>query len=326
MAGTWDRADPRGAITAAAAAHSNWGRWGEDDVRGTVNFIDAAKRREAAGLIRRGDTFSLSIEFGPSGPQHGRGGRTNPIWAARSLETRDRGDVPFPPHGFGGVDDLVIMPLQCATQWDGLGHIFDRGHAWNGRDASTVASFQGDAVTGIHTLASPVVGRGVLLDVGRALGEDDGELPDAFAITSAHLEATIAAQGASSAVGRGDIVLVRTGQLARTRRQGWGMYAGGDAPGLSFETIGWLHTTEIAALATDTWGFEVRPNEFDVPAFQPVHQVVIPNLGLLIGEIWDLDLLAEDCAADGRYDFFLTAAPIPFYGAAGAPVNPVAVK
>ena len=51
-----------------------------------------------------------------------------------------------------------------------------------------------------------------------------------------------------------------------------------------------------------------------------------PNVGLLIGEIWDLDLLAEDYAADGRYDFFLTAAPIPFYGAAGAPVNLVAVK
>lgn len=65
---------------------------------------------------------------------------------------------------------------------------------------------------------------------------------------------------------------------------------------------------------------------FNDEPFQPVHQVVIPNLGLLIGEIWDLDLLAEDCAADGRYEFFLAAAPIPFYGAVGAPVNPVAVK
>ena len=88
-------------------------------------------------------------------------------------------------------------------------------------------------------------------------------------------------------------MLVRTGQLARARRDGWGDYAGGPAPGLSLTTAGWLHRTEIAAIATDTWGFEVRPNEFDVPAFQPLHQVVIPNLGLTIGEMWDLDALGR---------------------------------
>jgi len=86
-----------------------------------------------------------------------------------------------------------------------------------------------------------------------------------------------------------------------------------------------LHGTEIAAIATDTWGFEVRPNEFD-HAFQPLHQVAIPNMGLLIGEMWDLDALAADCAADGVYEFWLTAAPLRITGAVGSPVNPIAVK
>jgi kynurenine formamidase len=126
-------------------------------------------------------------------------------------------------------------------------------------------------------------------------------------------------------VGPGDIVLVRTGQLARVRRDGWGGYAGGPAPGLSFTCARWLHRTEIAAIATDTWGFEVRPNEFD-HAFQPLHQVVIPHIGLYIGEMWDTEALAADCAADGRYEFWLTAAPIPVTGAVGAPVNPIAIK
>ena len=125
-----------------------------------------------------------------------------------------------------------------------------------------------------------------------------------------------------SRVGRGDIVLVRTGQLARARRDGWGDYAGGPAPGLSLTTAGWLHRTEIAAIATDTWGFEVRPNEFDAPAFQPLHQVVIPNLGLTIGEMWDLEALGETCAASGRYDFLLSAAPLPITGAVGSPDQP----
>ena len=146
-----------------------------------------------------------------------------------------------------------------------------------------------------------------------------------FAITAEHLAATISAQGPSATVSRGDIVLVRTGQLNRARREGWNDYAGGAAPGLSFTTADWLHDSEIAAIATDTWGFEVRPNEFD-HAFQPLHQVAIPNIGLFIGEMWDLDQLAEDCSRDGVYEFFLTAAPLPVTGAVGAPVNPIAVK
>ena len=101
--------------------------------------------------------------------------------------------------------------------------------------------------------------------------------------------------------------------------------AGGAAPGLSLTTAGWIHRTEMAAIATDTWGFEVRPNEFDVPAFQPLHQVSIPNIGLTIGEMWDLEELASACAESGSYEFLLSAPPLPVTGAVGSPVNPVAI-
>ncbi|GAA2086678.1 cyclase family protein [Kitasatospora saccharophila] len=319
-----DRTDPEGAIAAAAKAYSNWGRWGADDRLGTLNFLDEAKRRQAAGLIRQGVSFSLSQRFDMDGPQKGWRRRTNPVHTMLDTGTDAAAGLQGFPHGIGGADDVIAMPLQCSTQWDGLGHIFDHGRAWNGRDAATTVTSDGDRVTGIEHMAHQIAGRGVLLDVGRAIGTD-GELPDGFAITEEHLRATIEAQGPSSAVGRGDIVIVRTGQFSRVRRDGWGEYAGGPAPGLSFTTAGWLHRTEIAAIATDTWGFEVRPNEFD-HAFQPLHQVAIPNIGLLIGEMWDPDALAEHCAADGSYEFWLTAAPLPITGAVGSPVNPVAVK
>ncbi|MGW3119502.1 cyclase family protein [Streptomyces sp. NPDC001107] len=319
-----DRANPAGAIADAAKRCSNWGRWGQDDVLGTLNFLDEGKRREGAALIRRGVSFSLAQRFEANGPQNGWRRRTNPVHTMLSSGLDAEFGPPEFPHGLGGADDVVFMPLQASTQWDGLGHVFDHGMAYNGRRASAVVTSEGDQLTGIETVADRIAGRGVLLDVGRAIGTD-GELPDGFAITAEHLEATIAAQGESSRVGRGDLLLVRTGQLARTRRDGWGDYAGGPAPGLSFTTADWLHTREIAGIATDTWGFEVRPNEFD-RAFQPLHQVAIPHMGLFIGEIWDLDALAADCAADGIYDFFLTAAPIPVTGAVGAPVNPIAIK
>jgi hypothetical protein len=89
--------------------------------------------------------------------------------------------------------------------------------------------------------------------------------------------------------------------------------------------VDWLHRAEIAAVATDTWGFEVRPNEFD-HAFQPLHQVAIPHIGLFIGEMWDPDALAAACAEDGIYEFFLVAAPLKVTGAVGAPLNPIAVR
>jgi kynurenine formamidase len=312
------------AIAEAVQRYRNWGRWGADDRLGTVNFIDEAKRRRAAGLVRRGTSFSLSQSFDMDGPQNGWRRRTNPVHTMLDTGTDAAAGKQGFPHGIGGADDVIAMPLQCSTQWDGLGHIFDHGMAWNGRAAADVVTSDGDLVTGIEHLASPVVSRGVLLDVGRAIGTD-GELPDGFAITEDHLATTVAAQGPSSTVERGDIVVVRTGRLSRARRDGWGDYAGGPSPGLSFWTAGWLHRTEIAAIATDTWGFEVRPNEFP-NAFQPLHQIAIPNMGLLIGELWDLDALAGDCADDGVYEFLLAAGPLKVTGAVGAPLNPLAVK
>ena len=313
-------------LAKARAAYRNWGRWGADDVLGTLNHLDDAKRAHAAGLVRRGRAISLALEFNEQGPQRGFRGRINPVHYMRDTGTDAAADRQGFPHGFGGADDHVVMPLQAGTQWDGLGHIYDNKLAWNGRSC-TIVNGDGDSVTGIEHMADDFVGRGVLLDVGRVVGEDGMELPDGFAITEEHLRATVEAQGPTSSVRRGDIVLIRTGQLNRVRRNGsWGEYAAGAAPGMSFSTLGWLHRTEIAAAATDTWGFEVRPYEFPDPCMSPLHQIAIPNMGLPLGEMFDLEALGADCEADGVYEFLLVAAPLPVTGAVGAPVNPIAVK
>lgn len=319
---TIDRFDPEGEIAKRAQAYRNWGRWGEDDVLGTLNFIDRAKRLEAAALVRTGQTVSLSLPFDMDGPQKGWRRRTNPVHTMLDTGTdAEQANQGF-PHGIGGADDVISMPLQCSTQWDGLGHIFDHGKAWNGRRAGNVVTSAGDLVTGIEHTAGALVTRGVLLDVGRHLEPGSGRLPDSCAITAEHLNATAASQNVE--VCRGDVVLVRTGQLTRALRDGWGEYAGGPAPGLSLTSAGWIHDTEVAAIATDTWGFEVRPNEFDVEAFQPLHQVAIPNMGLTIGEMWKLDELSKTCLGEGRWDFMLTAPSLPITGAVGTPVSPIA--
>lgn len=211
---TIDRTDPEGEIAKSAARNRNWGRWGEDDVRGTMNYLTDDLRSAAGSLIVKGVSFSLSQSFDMDGPQKGWRRRTNPVHTMLDTGTDAAAGIQGFPHGLGGADDVVSMPLQCSTQWDGLGHIFDHGVAWNGRPAGSVVTSLGDRVTGIETVANGIVGRGVLLDVGRRFGER-GELPDGFAITTDHLVATIEAQGPTSEVRRGDLVLIRTGQLSR---------------------------------------------------------------------------------------------------------------
>ena len=98
----------------------------------------------------------------------------------------------------------------------------------------------------------------------------------------------------------------------------WGGYAGGDAPGVKFENCYWCQDKQIAAICTDTWGVEVRPNE-TTEANQPWHWVVIPAMGLCMGEIFYLKELAEDCAEDGVYEFFFCGPPLIITGGTGSP-------
>ncbi|MGA7271748.1 MAG: cyclase family protein, partial [Acidimicrobiia bacterium] len=105
----------------------------------------------------------------------------------------------------------------------------------------------------------------------------------------------------------------------------WGDYAGGPAPGMGLESVDWVGSRDIAALAADTWGLEVRPNETP-DVFQPLHIVFIVHMGLWLGEIFDLDPLADDCSADGVYEFMFCGPPLPFTRAVGSPLNPMAIK
>ena len=159
--------------------------------------------------------------------------------------------------GIRAADDMVTMPLQCGTQWDGLGHVFYENYMWNGYDCREVTS-AGAQKCGIEKTKNKMVGRGVLLDVARALGKET--LADGYGITCEDLNNTAEAQAVT--VNRGDYVIVRTGQMeAKLKAGSWDGYPGGDAPGFAFETLEWIKRTELAALASDTWGCEVRPNE-----------------------------------------------------------------
>ncbi len=311
----------KNAIEEASRVLCNWGRWGTEDQCGTLNHVTPADMIAAAGLVRKGKAFGMGIPLDGKGPQNGLfGGRWNPIHTMLATGT-DAATGRQDDMGICYADDAIHMPVQAATHWDSLGHVFYKDKMYNGYDATWVDS-RGVHKLGIEHSRDRMVGRGVLLDVARFKGV--AYLEDGYGISNEELDATAKAQGVE--IRKGDFVILRTGQMERRMAEGdWGGYAGGDAPGVRFENCYWCQEKEIAAICSDTWGVEVRPNETK-DANQPWHWVVIPAMGLTMGEIFYLKELAEDCAADGVYEFFFTGPPLVITGGTGSMINPLAIK
>lgn len=314
--------DVRTAVEEVVAAYgdlSNWGRWGEDDQLGTAQLADPASILAAAASIRHGQVFPLGLPVDNAGFQllwSPEIPRTNPIHIMTKTGLDD-GDRPGPHF----AEDAIFMPLQAGTQWDALGHVHADGLMYNGHDAAQI-TVRGVGANSIDQLASRLVGRGVLLDVARAQGVD--VLAAAHPINAQQLRDTVSAHGVN--VRPGDHVLIRTGWLGRA--------LAGDLtvaefrasePGLDLDALRWLSEAGASAVAADNFGVEVIPST-DPDLYYPVHHIGIQQMGLTFGEFFVLDELAEDCAADGVYDFFFSGAPLPVTAGAGSPVNPIAVR
>jgi kynurenine formamidase len=302
-------------FTELAAAVNNWGRWGPDDERGTLNLITSQAIHNAAALVQTGERISLALPMSEAGPQLGFvKGRTNPIRttiARHELLGKDQAGVRF-------NDDAVSMGVQSATHWDALSHVSYDGRMYNGFPTSIIDD-DGATKLGAENLGA-IVGRGVLLDLAGAAGVD--RLDGGHALTPGDLER--AEEFGKVQVGSGDIVLLRTGQI-QLLHAGDKMGYSISTAGPSLQTVRWFHGRDVAAVATDNLSFEVFPGE-QKDLLLPVHMIHIVEMGLVQGQNFDLEALAADCAADGRYAFLLSASPDPIVGASGAPVVPVVIK
>jgi kynurenine formamidase len=302
-------------FTELAQAVNNWGRWGDEDERGTLNLITPGLIREAAASVSAGKQFSLALPMSEDGPQLGFvAGRTNPIRttiARHELLGSDEAGVRF-------NDDAVSMGVQAATHIDALAHVSYDGRMYNGFPTSVVDE-TGATRLGAEKLG-PIVSRGVLLDLARSAGVD--RLAGGHALTPDDLDA--AEELSKVTVGAGDIVLLRTGQIQHLHAGDKVAYSISTA-GPSMQTVRWFRDRDVAMVATDNLSFEVFPGEID-GLFLPVHMLHIVEMGLVQGQNFDLEALAADCADDGRYSFLVNATPEPIVHAAGAPATPVALK
>lgn len=297
---------------------SNWGRWGPDDRIGTLNYITAERIAAASRLVRDGRLIDLGLPVGSPGIQAGLGGRINP----QHVMSMTPPDFSARPDRMIVSDDMIIMPLQSVTQWDGLGHVGYDDLLYNGVPATSIGCMTGSTHYSIHQIATRgVAGRAVLLDTAALKGMD--RLAAGQAITVADLEAAEAQQ--SVRVGSGDILLMRTGWIRHYLVDGNAPAYWNGEPGLTLECAEWLHRRQVAAVAADNWGIEAMPPD-DTAYYMPFHCVAIRDMGMTLGELFDLEALAADCRADGRWEMFLCATPLKVIGGVGSPITPVAMK
>jgi kynurenine formamidase len=301
----------------------NWGRWGLDDEIGTANHITAESIVSAARLVRRGMVISCAIPLEAGAPVYPT--RLPPshmmTLSAADYAAGRRPSGSVPEGGMKFADDYIFAALQCSTQWDGLSHAWYGNELYNGVPEAEVRG-TGATRLSIDKLYQHFVGRGVLLDLPRALN-DGARLAPGYAITADDLDRAVSF--ARTSINQGDVVLIRTGHLAwfyelEDKSSFWR-----GAPGLGLTTVAWLHDRRVAAVALDTVAAEVQPPEVQ-GATLPLHGLLIRDLGLTIGEIFDLDRLASACADDGTYEFLFVAQPLRIVGAVGSPINPLAIK
>jgi hypothetical protein len=105
----------------------------------------------------------------------------------------------------------------------------------------------------------------------------------------------------------------------------WEGYLGSSAPGLGVSAADYICPRGAVAVASDTAVGEAIPFE-TADIRLPLHVLLLVNAGIYLGEMWDLESLAEDCAAEGTYDCLLVAPPLPVTGAVGSPVTPIAIR
>jgi len=298
---------------------SNWGRWGDDDERGTLNFITPAKVAEASRAVVDG----VSV------------GCARPIVFEGSVP-----DVLIPPQRFmisthepspdarGGLlapvpatasDFLAIAPHGVTTTHvDTLSHFSRLGRMYNGVKVSAVSTLLGATRLSVTTMKDGVVTRGVLLDIARLKGRpylDAGEgiFPD-------DLEAAEAAEDVT--IGAGDALLIRTGWYRR--RVELGAYPERlHRPGLHAATLPWLHERQVALIAADAAN-DVGPSGYEV-LMQPVHAVGTVAMGLCIINVCDFESLSQACASRSRWSFMFVVAPLNWPGATASPVTPLAI-
>ncbi len=300
---------------------SAWGLFGPDDNLGLVNLMTPERIAAAARLVRRGQLFCLDLPLGSISP------------ALAAFRGTPRHHVLHPP-GTAGFDDVYdnFYP-QAGSQWDSLAHVgYEPDQMYNGATEQEILA--GTRNTIERWARHGMAGRAVLLDAERALRDADRPYNPGVNVEFDVEDLELARRQAGVEFAPGDTILLHTGfaawyleQPSQVKARLHGNVA---APGVAHTEAmcEYLWNSHAAAIASDTFAVEAFPADRSAQThpFGFLHNMLIGQLGMALGELWWLADLADDCAADGVYEMFLVSAPMNAPGGIGSPANAVAIK
>jgi kynurenine formamidase len=299
---------------------SGWGLFGEQDNVGLINLMTPERIAAAARLVRRGQVFGLDAPLGLFDPTLAKF-RGNPRHQVLHRA------------GTAGFDDVYdnFYP-QAGSQWDSLAHVgYGPDQMYNGATEADVLAGRRNTID--HWARHGIAGRAVLLDVERAMREAGRDYDPGTAVIEIE-DLELARRQAGVDYSPGDIILLHTGFAAWFTQQRAGvkfrLHDDVVSSGVTRteEMCEYLWNTHAAAIACDTFAVEAFPID-PRPEARPfgfLHNVLIGQFGMALGELWWLRDLAEDCSADGVYESFLVSAPMNAPGGIGSPANAVAIK
>ena len=294
---------------------NNWGRWGDDDERGTLNHLSNQTTLDALSLAQEGTTVSCARAVGfeaavdvPRPPQHYMIGS---------------GDVYRPGEGPDrqvAIDYFgLVFHGHTVTHIDSLAHFFWDGKAYNGRPSSVVSVADGATELDVTAAVGGIVTRGVLVDAPMLREQRYIERGDGVGMD----DINAAQEKCGFTVREGDVLLLRTGQLGMREELGpVDAYVAGSS-GPMPEILPFMHERGVAVMGSDT-GNDVQPSPYERFS-NPVHQVGIVGMGLWILDNAWLDDLAAACAERQRWEFLINILPLRLPTVTGSPVNPIAV-
>lgn len=292
----------------------NWGRWGEDDDRGTLNYITPEKVKAAAALLKSGRSVSMAI------PINKNAGPDNPNPALHYMVNTH--DINIGSGELGLAMDFLGIQFHgdCHTHIDALCHVSYKGLLYNGKPVTSV-TVRGAETYDITTYAPGIVGRGVLIDVPRYRGVK--WLEPGVSVTREEIEAVEQAEGVQ--LQEGDIMVFRTGHHCRRLDLGaWDPgYTGQGRAGLDPYSLVLLHERGVSVFLPDGDG-EVVPSNVEGIQY-PIHPLQITAMGMVCADSLQLEDLAKACDEEGRFEFMVVLAPSPLPGGTGSLINPIAI-
>ncbi|KAJ9608742.1 hypothetical protein H2200_006513 [Cladophialophora chaetospira] len=297
-----------------------WGLFGKDDQLGRLNLITPETVKEVVQEVKEGTRVSLDWQIDrPSFPAFGR-----PRFQQQLIN--------YAPRAIN--DEILTFNTQCSTQWDGFRHYAYQNtqQFYNGYTQKDIEA-GGSLGINLWAEAGGITARGVLVDY-YGYRQRKGDSVDPFLSAPIKLEEVLEIlEDEKVGVRPADVLFIRTGFVAEYKKfsaERQAKFAGHEAGYLGFEatkpSLKWLWDSKFAAVASDSPSFERSPlaGSYNEPNVS-VHTWGLAGWGMPIGELFDLDALAEECLRLKCWTFFVSSVPLKVPGGVASPPSAVAI-